>query len=51
MAELRHDDGDRWQSIGDFPSDTTFIGAAIIVASGGFVFYREIVVKRPPQDG
>lgn len=34
---------------GDFPSDTTFIGAAIIVASGGFVFYRESVVKRPPR--
>ncbi len=34
---------------GDFPGDTTFIGAAIIVASGGFVFYRESVVKREPR--
>ena len=35
---------------GDFPSDTTFIGAAIIVASGGFVFYRESIVKKQPRD-
>ncbi len=34
---------------GDFPGTATFIGAAIIVTSGGFVFYRESIVKREPR--
>ncbi len=31
---------------GDFPDNLTILGAAIVVASGGYVFYRENVVKR-----
>ena len=31
---------------GDFPDGYTLLGAAIIVGSGGYVFYRENVVKR-----
>ncbi|MCH7943780.1 MAG: DMT family transporter [Proteobacteria bacterium] len=31
---------------GDFPDKFTFLGAAIVVGSSGYVFYRENVVKR-----
>ena len=31
---------------GDFPDNYTLLGAAIVVGSGGYVFYRENVVKR-----
>ena len=31
---------------GDFPDNLTLLGAAIVVGSGGYVFYRENVVKR-----
>ena len=31
---------------GDFPDKLTLLGAAIVVGSGGYVFYRENVVKR-----
>ena len=31
---------------GDFPDNYTLLGAAIVVGSGGYVFYRENIVKR-----
>ena len=31
---------------GDFPDNLTLLGAVIVVGSGGYVFYRENVVKR-----
>ena len=31
---------------GDFPDNYTLLGAAIVVGSSGYVFYRENVVKR-----
>ena len=31
---------------GDFPDGYTLLGATIVVGSGGYVFYREDIVKR-----
>ena len=36
---------------GDFPDKFTFLGAAIVVGSSGYVFYRENVVKRAALGG
>ena len=35
---------------GDFPDNLTLLGAAIVVGSGGYVFYRENVVKRAAKE-
>ncbi|WP_039018324.1 DMT family transporter [Halocynthiibacter namhaensis] len=40
-----------WYLWGDWPDVLTWIGICIVVASGGFAFYRERVVTQPDFDG
>jgi len=40
-----------WLIFGDFPDRLTWIGTAIIVASGIYVFHREAKVQAPTKIG